>query len=296
MHSDRSPIVEILGITIAAVTVVTSAGVLLKYELHDVSFASLAADDGESSVKSDEPHPESPPSNAFIDSMAGFSSASNRAASERIYRALEKPCPTLDYPGETDLQSILDAIFNHLRDVEDETFTVIPDVGALNNESMVLADVVVKSVHIEGVSIRSALDVLLEQTDPQLDYMVRSEMLLITTRQAAEADENLTIRIYDIGHLVTPQSGPVFRYYPGQGRSQSKTPPSNGSQLPTSQQLAMWVMESSAPPARWFEIDGEGGRLQVHNRMLIVRQSRRAHLAISDLLEQLTERSDLLRK
>ena len=278
--------------TIAAVTVVTSAGVLLKYESADLQSASLAADDD--ATNSDEPHPESPPSNAFIDSMAGFSSASNRAASERIYRALEKPCPPLDYPGETDLQSILDAIFDHLRD-EGDAFTVMPDTSALDAESMVLADVLVKSVHIEGVSIHSALDELLAQTDPPLDFMVRSEMLVITTRTAAEADENLTVRVYDISNLVAPQAGPVF-HYPGQSQSQSKTRPSIGSQLPTSQQLAQWVMESTAPPARWFEIDGEGGRLQVHNRMLIVRQSHRAHLAISDLLEQLTERSDLLRK
>jgi hypothetical protein len=54
-------------------------------------------------------------------------------------------------------------------------------------------------------------------------------------------------------------------------------------------------VDSTAPPARWFEIDGEGGRLQIHNRMLIIRQSGRAHLAISDLLEQITEHSDLLR-
>lgn len=280
--------------TIAAVTVVTSAGILLKYELHDISFASLAVDDGESITNNDQPHPTSPPANAFIDSMAGFSSASNRAASERIYRALEKPCPTLDYPGETDLQSILDAIFNHLRD-EGDAFTVIPDVRALENESMVLADVLVKSVHIEGVSIRSALDELLTQTDPPLDYMVRSEMLLITTRSSAEADENLTVRVCDISHLVTQQSGPVFPY-PGQSQSQGKTRPSNSSQLPTSQQLAQWVIDSTASPARWFEIDGEGGRLNIHNRLLIVRQSHRAHLAISDLLEQLTECSDLLQK
>ncbi len=280
--------------TIAAVTVVTSAGILLKHELHDISFASLAAKNGEPCVRNDQPHPASPPANEFIDSMAGFSSASNRAASDRIYRALEKPCPTLDYPGEADLQSILDAIFNHLRDSEGEAFTVMPDVTALDADSVVLADVKVKSVHIEGVSIRSALDVLLEQTDPQLDYMVRSEMLLITTRQAAEADENLFVRVYDISHLVTPHSGVAGR--PFTGMSPSKVDSNSNSQLPSSQQLAQWVMESSAPPARWFELDGEGGRLQVHNRMLIVRQSHRVHLAISDLLEQITERSDLLRK
>ena len=295
MTSGRSPIVEVLGMTIAAVTVVTSAGVLLKYELHEISFASLAAEDSESIADNDEPHPASPPSNDFIDSMAGFSSASNRAASERIYLALEKPCPLLDYPGEVDLQSILDDIFNHLRDSEGDAFTVMPDVGALDEDSIVLSDVMVKSVHIEGVSICSALDELLTQTDPPLDYMVRSEMLLITTRSSAEAEENLTVRVYDISHLVTPQSGPVFPY-PGQSQSQGKTRPSSGSQLPTSQQLAQWVIDSTAPPARWFEIDGEGGRLNIHNRLLIVRQSHRAHLAISDLLEQLTERSDLLRK
>lgn len=207
MNLRQSPIIEILGMTMAAVTVVTSAGMLLKHELQDLPLADRSP--------------------------------------------------------------------------------VLEDVTAFGDDSIVLDEVKVADFRIVGVSIRSALDELLERTDPRLDYMVRSEMLLITTRAYAESDENLTVRIYNIGHLITPSADSVRS---GGGVSRS------GSALPTGQQLAQWVVETTAPPARWFDIDGEGGRLKIHNRMLIVRQSRRAHLAISDLLEQLTEHRSLLQQ
>lgn len=196
-------------------------------------------------------------------------------------------CPSLDDPVTAKIKKILEAIFDQVRLNEGDDFNVLEDVTAFGDDSIVLDEVRVADFRIVGVSIRSALDEHLERTDPRLDYMVRSEMLLITTRAYAESDENLTVRIYNIGHLITPSADSVRS---GGGVSRS------GSALPTSQQLAQWVVETTAPPARWFDIDGEGGRLKIDNRMLIVRQSRRAHLAISDLLEQLTEHRSLLQQ
>ena len=115
--------------------------------------------------------------------------------------------------------------------------------------------------------------------------MVRSEVLLITTRTFAESDENLIICVYDVRNLVAPIQNST--------EAQGDVRRSPNSFLPSSRELAQWVMDSTAPPARWFEVDGEGGRLNFHNQLLIVRQSRRAHLAISDLLEQLAERIGL---
>ncbi len=282
----KSPAIELLGMSMAAVTVFTSAGMLLKHEFQDMTFARVSAEESESEDSDNLPASTPTPSSDFTDSMEGFSSVSNRAAAERIYRALEKPCPPLDYPGESSIKDILEAIFDRFRQNEGDRFNVLEDVGALDDDSIVLDDVRIANFHLEGVSIRSALNELFAQTDPQLDYMVRSEMLLITTRTSAESDENLTVRVYDIGHLVSPQSTS------GNPKAEGRT--SSNSSLPTSRQIEQWIVDATSPPARWFEIDGEGGRIQIHNRMLIIRQSLHAHLAISDLLEQITEHSDLL--
>lgn len=288
MDRSKSPVIEILGMLIAAVTVTTSAGMLLKHELQNTTFASVSATESEIIDSDNRPVATSTPSSDLTDSMKGFSSASTRAAAERIYRALEKPCPPLDYPRNTPVKEILEAIFDQLRQNEGDDLNILVDAGALDDDSIDLDEVKVADFRVTGVSIRSALDELLEQTDPQLDYMVRSEMLLITTRTYAESDENLTIRVYDISHLVAPQ--PTSSSRQAEGHTSSKPT------LPSSRQIAQWIVDATSPPARWFDIDGEGGRLQIHNRMLIVRHSRRAHLAISDLLEQITEHSDLLRK
>ena len=283
----KSPVIEILGMSMAAITVITSAGILLKHEFQNITFAGVSAEESESADNDNLPVSTPTPSTDFTDSMKGFSSASNRAAAERIYRALEKPCPPLNYPRDTPVKEILEAIFDQLRQNEGDDLNILVDAGAMDDDSIDLDEVKVADFRVTGVSIRSALDELLEQTDPQLDYMVRSEMLLITTRTYAESDENLTVRVYDISHLVAPQ--------PTSGSRQAEGQTSSKSMFPSSRQVAQWIVDSTAPPARWFDIDGEGGRLQIHSRMLIIRQSRRAHLAISDLLEQMTEHSDLLR-
>ena len=108
----------------------------------------------------------------------------------------------------------------------------------------------------------------------------------VSNRAAAvESDENLFVRIYDVRNLVAPIQNST--------ESRGGVRRSPNSLLPSSRELAQWVMDSTAPPARWFEVDGEGGRLNFNNQLLIVRQSWRAHLAISDLLEQLAERIEL---
>lgn len=286
--SGKSPVIEILGMTMAAVAVVTSAGMLLKHEFQNMIFARVSAEESESADSDNPPASTPTPSSDFTDSVEGFSSVSNRAAAERIYRALEKPCPPLAYPHGTCIKHILEAIFDQLRQNEGEGFNMLVDTRALDDDGVDLDEIKVTDFHVTGLSFRSVLDELFEQTDPQLDYMVRREMLLTTTRVYAESDENLTVRVYDISHLVAPQSTS------GSRRAEGRNPPN--SSPPSSRQIAQWVVDATSPPARWFEMDGEGGRLQIYNRMLIVRQSRRAHLAISDLLEQITEHNDLLRK
>ncbi len=51
--------------------------------------------------------------------------------------------------------------------------------------------------------------------------------------------------------------------------------------------LLMIVQDMTGPPARWFDIDGEGGRLHVAGNRLLVRQSRSAHQAIVEVPQHL---------
>lgn len=281
MNSQKSPAVEILGMAMAAVTVLVAAWMVLKHEFQSSAFADISSEVATSVADVDQPATAAPP-RSQSELIDGFSSVSNRAAADRIYRALEKPCPPLDFPRNTELRDILEPIFDRLRLNEGESFSILEDTMALDSDSIELDEVKVEAFHVEGISIRSALDELLGQVDPQLDYMVRSEVLLITTRTAAENEENMTVRVYDVRNLVAPIQSST--------ESQGGVRRSPNSLLPSSRELAQWVMDSTAPPARWFEVDGEGGRLNFHNQLLIIRQSRRAHLAISDLLEQLAER------
>lgn len=286
MNREKSPTLEILAMAMAAVTVLVAALMVLKHSFQNEAFASNFPPEATSVADVDPSAIEAPPPpRSWEELMDGFSSVSNRAAADRIYRALEKPCPPLDFPRNTDLRDILEPIFDRLKQNEGESFSILEDAGALDADSIELDDVKIEAFHVEGISIRSALDELLVQTDPQLDYMVRSEVLLITTRTAAESDENLMIRVYDVRSLVAPIQTSI--------ESQGGVRRSSNSSLPSSRELAQWVMDSTAPPARWFDIDGEGGRLNFHNQLLIIRQSRRVHLAISDLLEQLAERIGL---
>ena len=43
----------------------------------------------------------------------------------------------------------------------------------------------------------------------------------------------------------------------------------------------------SAPPARWYDTDGEGGRMSVPGERLVVAQSPEGHQKVADCLEQL---------
>ncbi len=282
MKNMKSPMLEILGMTMAAVTVLVAALMVLKQSFQNEAFAGNSLDAATTVADVDQPATAASPPGSQSKLIEGFSSASTRAAADRIYRALEKPCPPLDFPRNTDLRDILEPIFDRLKQNEGESFSILEDAGALEDDSIELDDVKIEAFHVEGISIRSALDELLEQTDLRLDYMVRNEVLLISTRAAVESDENLFVRIYDVRNLVAPIQNCT------EARGGVRRSPN--SLLPSISELAQWVQNSTAPPARWFNIDGEGGQLNFHNQLLIIRQSRRTHLAISDLLEQLAER------
>jgi hypothetical protein len=210
-----------------------------------------------------------------------------------------------------------------------------------------------------AMTIGSFLDYVLSQTDPKLTWIAKDELLLITTESAAEMEENMFLRSYDISRLqdiFPPQNystwpggggpqgvmggmggggmggggmggggmggggmggggmggGGMFSagFAPtqiaGGGISDGKTSPEKAPSKPENSgpideeaprlqggfggwgtNLYDTVQSMSSPPCRWFDIDGEGGRLSVAGNRLLVRQSRKGHEAVVAVLEQL---------
>ena len=120
MISQKSAAVEILGMAMAAVTVFIAAVMVLKREFQSESFAENSLNEAESVADVDQPGTAALPLRSQSELIGGFSSVSNRAAADRIYRALEKPCPPLDFPRNTDLRDILEPIFDRLKQNEGE--------------------------------------------------------------------------------------------------------------------------------------------------------------------------------
>lgn len=141
---------------------------------------------------------------------------SEQPAEAWLRRMLKEPAPPLDYPGEVSLEEVLQQIADHYTNTygsegggvgSDFRMTIFPDRGELDLESVNLADVTVQDIQLKGITLKNALQLIFSQTkDPDLTYMIRNEVLLITTVDAAESDENLITRVYPLGDLAIPPS------------------------------------------------------------------------------------------
>ena len=134
-----------------------------------------------------------------------------------LNRMLKEPVPPLSYPGDVSLKEILDAIADHYTNTygssgggtgSDFRMTIVPDYAELELEGITsLEDVTVRDIEFRGMLLKNALKLIFKQTtDPALTYMIRDEVMLVTTVDAAEADENLITRVYPMGDLVIPPS------------------------------------------------------------------------------------------
>jgi hypothetical protein len=129
-----------------------------------------------------------------------------------LQRMMDEPVKDLSFPGENPLTDILEQIRTHFTTTygtsgsagADYRMTILPDLGALNDDSVQLQDVMIKDIELDGITLRNALAIILSQTDPELTYMIRNEVMFITTRAFAEADEQLQTRVYQVGDLVIP--------------------------------------------------------------------------------------------
>ncbi|MEZ6032524.1 MAG: hypothetical protein R3C17_05505 [Planctomycetaceae bacterium] len=82
----------------------------------------------------------------------------------------------------------------------------------------------------------------------------------------AESEENQYLRIYDVSRI--------------RGLTATRLFPSGAS-------ICSVISRMTTPVCRWFETDGEGGRMVIAGDQLIVRQTRHGHQLVADILTRL---------
>lgn len=293
---------------------------------------------------------------------SGFSSRTTRETTELLHEQLEQECPQLDFPGSVSLEDVLNQIADHVSTTSNVRFAIVPDLAELQLEGIEnLRDIQVTDIVMKGVTLRSALDHIFAQTNsPRLDYIIKNEMVLITSEGAAEIDENMFNRFYNVERQLTlfgtdwassrqpakPANAVSAQGYPrssatdgmkGSGMGMSADMPSgamgmlNGAEmgygsmgassgsgksglrtqtalgassteragLPSPQTPESQLLETIKQltvPVQWSdpETDENGGRMVLSGKLLMVRQSRRGHVAVADVLEQLEESAILM--
>ena len=116
------------------------------------------------------------------------------SSEKRLYDALNQPVEEMNFQ-ETPLRDVI----NQLKDKYD--IPIIADKKAFEDAGLDL-DTTVVTQNVSGISLRSALRLLLGDID--LTYLIKDEVMLITTKD--KAAENLVVKVYPVGDLVMPLS------------------------------------------------------------------------------------------
>lgn len=150
---------------------------------------------------------------------------------------------------------------------EEYEIPVLLDEPALENAGITRDEAL--TVQIENVSLRSALRLLLESK--QLVYMIRNEVLFITTPD--EADAKLLTCVYDIRDLTSLMT----------------LPDTNGRPVPDYDPLIDSIISCVAPDT-WAEAGGGEAEIRpLPPGMLVVSQTRTVHDEIAALLATIRE-------
>jgi hypothetical protein len=204
-----------------------------------------------------------------LNAIREFSPETERIAENRLHEFLRSERnPRLHFPGETPVSTILRVLSdNRIRPV-----LIKPDISALIEEGIKsLDDVKIMDLDLPAgqMSIGSALDAILSQTDPKLSWIVQNNIVLLTTMVVAESEENHYLRVYDVSRI------------------RALTAASGATVFPSRESIARVVLHLTGQDCRWFETDGEGGRMVIADDQLMVRQTRQGHERVTDILEQL---------
>ncbi len=138
--------------------------------------------------------PGASPSNATPEKKPAASSYSPGEAEQRIESVLDQP-----------LREPLDFIEQPLRDVVDileETYDIPIQFDTAALDAVAASPDVEVSVQINNVTLRSALDLMLNNAGAEeLTYIIDNEVLLITTQE--EAETRLEVIVYRVDDLVS---------------------------------------------------------------------------------------------
>ncbi|MCA9038508.1 MAG: sigma-70 family RNA polymerase sigma factor, partial [Planctomycetaceae bacterium] len=275
----------------------------------------------------------------------GYSSAAKRRAADEINQLLADTTPQVIFPGDVNLSELMSHIVNQLKETGGR-LNVQADLAELDLEGITgLEDVFVRNIELEGISLDSALDLIFAQTaNPKLDFIIKDEVVLITTSNAAESEENMFNRSYDVSTILplfeqdwsagikrnsarsmddgfggevgygmedgmgaAAMSGGMSGALGmgvgdqemgagsmGMGEMGGFDSGTGGMGIETSprlqdpaDRLRETIQQMTAPPSKWRDSDGEGGQIIITGNLMMVRQSRRGHKAVVDVLEQL---------
>ncbi len=184
-------------------------------------------------------------------------------AERRIERALDSPLKSpLQFP-ETPLNTIMGLISDEY-DIPILFDTAALDAVAVSPDQEI-------DVDIGGVTLRSAVELMLRQIE-DLTYIIDKEVLLITTED--EANSRLEVRVYrvddlwDLSHNAPPKD---FK-----GGSWADFSP------------LLEVVTSCVEPDSWNENGtGEGEIHQLPPGMLVIYQTAKVHHGVDGLLSQI---------
>jgi len=196
------------------------------------------------------------------DAAARSAENSNLSAEDRIEATLD-----------SQLKAPLEFIDTPLSDVisqleEDYEIPILFDLAAL--DEVAIAPETEVTISISNVSLRSALELMLRGPALQdLTYIIEGEVLLITTKDVADATlQTKVYRVDDFEHFV---------------RSKSKSKPDTNCYSPLQEVITSCVEFSS-----WQENGtGEGEIHLMKPGLLVVSQTRHVHRKIVELLRDL---------
>ena len=225
------------------------------------------------------------------------------AIEKQIYTALNKPIPPLDFDdGEVSLREILRIILEVInRDGKGHKVNMMLDRMALEAEGITsLDDVLLGDFQLQGIELKKAMNLIFAQTsDPQLDYVIQDDVLLITTQIAAREEDGdggyFTTRVYPVKQILAMHGTSNTAPTQGGGGSfggggDSPSSPSGGDLQPMPEPtptLMDLIQMMTSPSCSWVAVDGDGGAISLSGNSLIVRQSLRGHEEVVKLLNLL---------
>lgn len=176
---------------------------------------------------------------------------------------------------------------------------------------------------------RDALNLIFRQTtDPALSYQAFAGHIDVTTLAKTESEVNMASRVYNVSEFIggkpavtvtqpkptkqapkkqqkqkqkqthkasnnTPQK--LLKQFGGGGGLGGASPNSGGAinhsgdnGLSLGKMITL-IQEQTSPPAKWFDTDGEGGKISILGQYLVIRQTPSGHRQVDNTLNQLRD-------